>query len=373
MFNERKAHWSCDQYLWAICVSVGSFSVLADSDRVTITRLVETPVLGRTGVFSPMTNAFASEGAPYRAPSPVILPPALNGYRRSLYTGRAANVYFDQHPPNEWREHTHEQDQISGIVGAGSVRLNCKSSAGEPLLRELGPDTWWVIPRGMVHALNCAADTDMVTLFMETSFVAEILQQNVPEFVIAPLWQLASRDQLIPQHAKSFLRLCRGQLPANALYIESVGTVLGTHILQTLFPSDQLNALRAGLPDEALARVMAFIEAHYGRELPVDELAGVAGYSSGHFTALFKRSMTLTPHDYLMRHRLMKAWDLLGTTRRKEIDIAHACGFSDDTHLARHVREVLKCQPRQLRGSGPSDYRPIFPDSQPIPSAFAKV
>jgi AraC family transcriptional regulator len=313
-----------------------------------------------------MTNASIRGGAPDREPTSITLPLALNGYRRRLYVGRAASVYFDQHPANEWPEHTHDQDQVAGIVGDGSVKLTYKSDGGSWQTKDIHPGTWWIIPRGISHALQFTAPTDMVTIFLEPSFVADILEGQMPAIAVVSLAHLASRDQVIVHNSKTFLNLCRSQTPANALYIESIGTALGTHILRTIFLGGLLQGLHAGLSDEALARVVAHIERHYPHPVTVDDLSTAAGYSAGHFSVLFRKSMGITPHDYLMRHRLAKALDLLGTTKRKEIDIAHACGFSDDTHLARHVREVLHCQPKQLRGTGPSDYNPIFPSSQPI-------
>lgn len=314
-----------------------------------------------------MISAATSGALTSNALNTVVLPPARNGYRRSLYAGRAVSVYFDQHPSNEWQVHTHVQDQVSGIVGEGSVKLRYLAAGGGWMRREFGPSMWWVVPRDMPHAVECADGTDMVTLFVETSFTDDMLGQQPVDFAMTSLARLASQDQLIAQHAASFRRLCWGQIPANDLYIESVGTVMGAHILRSLFLNEKPPNFHAGLSDEALARVVAYIEVNYPNTTNLEHLAGIAGYSSGHFGVLFKRSMGLTPHDYLMRHRLSKAWDLLGTTNRKEIDIAHACGFSDDTHLARHVRNVLQCLPRQLRGTGLSGYNPAFPRFQPIP------
>ncbi len=314
-----------------------------------------------------MTHATIPGGADANAPIPFVLPPALNGYRRNLFPGRATSVYFDRHPPNEWEPHLHTQDQVSGIVGDGTVTLKWETADRQWHERELGPGAFWVIPRGMPHALICPAAVDMVSLFMEVAFVADVLGQRLPEFIIVPLAQLASRDQVIAQHSKLFLRLCQHEARANAIYVESIGTVLGTHVLQTLFHGDAVRDLRTGLPDCALIKVMSFIDDHLGEELKLDDLAHAAGYSTGHFGVLFKRSMELTPHDYLMRRRLAKARDLLATTDRKEIDIALECGFSDDTHLTRWSRRIFKCLPKHLRGLGASAYEPVFPSGQPIP------
>lgn len=77
-----------------------------------------------------MISAATSGALTSNALNTVVLPPARNGYRRSLYAGRAVSVYFDQHPSNEWQVHTHVQDQVSGIVGEGSVKLRYLAAGG---------------------------------------------------------------------------------------------------------------------------------------------------------------------------------------------------------------------------------------------------
>jgi AraC family transcriptional regulator len=106
---------------------------------------------------------------------------------------------------------------------------------------------------------------------------------------------------------------------------------------------------RIGLPTESLQRVTGFIEAHIGEHLDLTLLGRVAGFSPSHFGRLFKTSVGLTPHDYVMRRRVAKAEELLQHSGKKEVEIALLCGFSDDTLMARWFRRVLNCRPSEVR------------------------
>ena len=296
-----------------------------------------------------MTDAPTHGCANQPAPTPLILPPAANGYRRSLFPGRGVSVYYDRHPPNEWGEHTHEQTQVSGILEAVECLIKWQTPDG--LWHNLpmkGPAVW-VIPALMPHSLSYPAEADMVTLFMEQAFVLETLGRDVTEFAPMPLEQLASRDTVIGQLTKTFRRLCRGKQKANALYVESIGTVLGTHILQVMFGGGASGNKRGGLPDDAQLRVMRYIEEHLANLLDLVTLGRVAGFTACHFGRLFKKSLGRTPHDYVMRRRVAKAEELLETTDRKQVEIAELCGFSDDTHMARRLRRLLGCSPSEVR------------------------
>jgi AraC family transcriptional regulator len=286
-------------------------------------------------------------------PTPLLLPPAANGYRRSLYPGRGVSVYYDRHPCNEWGEHTHEQLQVSVLLEPVGCTLKRKTpdTSWHELVVE-GPAVW-VMPTGMPHALVCPQQADMVTLFMEPAFVLATINRDVTEFTVIPHAQLASRDTRIGQLSKTFRQLCRGDAHGIPLFIEANGTVLGTHILQVLFGGGEPRRRRGGLPDEALRRVLRHIDEHLVEPIRLDDLAVVAGVCRSHFTELFKRSVDLTAHDYLMRRRVAKAQELIETTDKKKLEIAGLCGFSDDTMMARWFRRVLECTPREVRPRRP--------------------
>lgn len=282
-------------------------------------------------------------------PNPLTLFPATNGYRRRLYDGRAVSVYYDHHPRNEWGEHTREQEQVSAFLNNATGLLKWKLPGGEWRELKLQGPTAWLIPANTPHALVCPDEAEMVTLFIEREFAAEIMTGEPTEVTIEALAHLIGRDALIGQLAKAFRRLCRGQGTANALYVESIGTVFGTHLLRGLLGGDVMPDRRGGLPDKALQRVTRYIDEHAGDCLDLAALGRAAGLSSSHFGRLFKASMDMTPHEYVMRRRVTKAEELLQQTDKKEVEIAFLCGFSDDTLMARWFRRVMGCRPSEIR------------------------
>lgn len=292
----------------------------------------------------------SSEGSVPTEPIPSLLPPAINGYRRSLYPGRAVSVYCDRHRPNEWSEHWHVQDQISGMLDDVEIKIRIKSDDGKCAEYHVNGPAVWVIPGGTRHELIYPKEADMFTLYPEQLFVRETLDDHATAFEIMPLSLLTSRDEVIGQLAKSFRHLCRGRGKANALYVEAIGTVLGAHILQAMFAPAVREDLTGGLPDGALRRVIRYIDEHLAESLNLDVLAKNAGYqSSSYFGKLFKKSFGLTPHDYVIRRRVARAQELLESTNVKAVEIAHQCGFSDDTMMARWFRRVSDRLPSDIR------------------------
>lgn len=106
-----------------------------------------------------------------------------------------------------------------------------------------------------------------------------------------------------------------------------------------------------GLPAYKLRRVMDYIESSLAERVDVAALAAVAGMSSGHFTAMFKRSTGMSPYQAVMRRRLARARDLLGDESLTIAEIGCLLGFSSQAHLTTAFRHVYDITPAAFRAS----------------------
>ncbi len=100
-----------------------------------------------------------------------------------------------------------------------------------------------------------------------------------------------------------------------------------------------------------MRRVHEYIEAHLNDTVELLELAAIAGLSIFHFARQFKQSAGVTPHYYLIRSRIERARELLAGTDLSLSEIAFATGFSDQSHLTRHFRQMIGMTPGQFRWS----------------------
>jgi AraC-like DNA-binding protein len=130
--------------------------------------------------------------------------------------------------------------------------------------------------------------------------------------------------------------------------------------LQTRPRSDVLASLpflapapqaRGGLPPAAMGRVRGYIEAHLSDSIELVQLSAIAGLSVFHFARQFKQSAGVSPHYYLVGRRIERAKALLAETDLSLSEIAFATGFSDQSHLTRHFRQMIGVAPGQFRRS----------------------
>lgn len=134
--------------------------------------------------------------------------------------------------------------------------------------------------------------------------------------------------------------------PHGAIYTELLGMALAVRLA---------GAYRAparpggGLAGHALRKVVDYIEAHLDRELSLSVLAALAGMSSSHFGAQFRKSTGMAVHEYVIRRRIERARELLRDSSLPVSQVALAAGFSHQSHLARWMRRLLGVTPGELR------------------------
>ena len=134
------------------------------------------------------------------------------------------------------------------------------------------------------------------------------------------------------------------------LYIESLANVLAVHLLRHHATTrSPLPMYTGGLPQRQLLQVLDYIDAHLGQEITLAELAELVDISQFHFGRLFKRSLGLSPYQYLLQQRVERAKTLLKCTDKPIVEIALECGFNSHSHLGRKFRQLTGITPKTYR------------------------
>jgi AraC family transcriptional regulator len=104
-----------------------------------------------------------------------------------------------------------------------------------------------------------------------------------------------------------------------------------------------------GLSREKLAQAMEYIDVHLGEDLSLSAIANNLNMSQYYFCRLFKRSTGISPHQYLIQQRIERAKQLLKRPELTVTAVALQCGFSGQSHFAKHFRKQTGLTPQQFR------------------------
>lgn len=118
------------------------------------------------------------------------------------------------------------------------------------------------------------------------------------------------------------------------LFVESLVVELSVHFLRQYAVKAVPLGGEAGLTSLRLRRCLDYI--HSGSDtLTIEAIAKEAGMSKYHFIRVFRRTMGVTPHQYVLQWRLAKAREDIERADAPIIKIASDLGFSDQSHFGR--------------------------------------
>lgn len=255
-------------------------------------------------------------------------------------------AYYHQHPGCESPASIFKQHALE-IVDDGSwshherrmdnVHLSYQLRSGETCFCPAQTRHWTTWDKPLSFTVIAFEPALFVRLSQE-------LESDRIEFV--PRWQVF--DSVIQAIVAALRADLAAGCPAGRLYGESFGTSLAIHIVKQFSVDTKVTELR-GISKSKQAQVLDFIEAHLETDIRLADLAKVAGISKFYFCRLFKRTMTLTPHQYVIRRRIERAKQLLKHSNLKIVDVALSCGFANQSHFSLHFRRIVGVSPKAFR------------------------
>lgn len=110
-----------------------------------------------------------------------------------------------------------------------------------------------------------------------------------------------------------------------------------------------LGHIKGGLPHWRLKRALQLIENNCSRIPPLSELAGAVNLHEASFCRAFKQSTGLSPHHYLLVHRIDRAKEMMKDPSRTLTDIALDCGFNSSSQFSVVFKRIVGRPPRNYR------------------------
>ncbi|WP_309744646.1 MULTISPECIES: AraC family transcriptional regulator [unclassified Chamaesiphon] len=213
---------------------------------------------------------------------------------------------------------------------------------GDSVLVPAGQPKYWSRREGICCSLHIHLKPELIRQ------TAEVSELNPDRISLVDCF--GKQDLQLHQIAMLLLAELESDGVMGRLYVESLTQVLAIHLLRhyasitpTITPENR------SLTRTQLQQAIDYIHAHLDRDLSLAELASIINISPTYFASLFKQSMGIAPHQYVIQQRVEQAKFLLSKTDLAIADIASKVGFSSQSHLTQQFKRLTGMTPKQVR------------------------
>lgn len=99
-----------------------------------------------------------------------------------------------------------------------------------------------------------------------------------------------------------------------------------------------------------IRKMLAYIHKNFADDISLSEISGMADISERECLRCFRRTIQISPIQYLLKYRIMQgAGMLLGNPAESISEIASLCGFDSPSSFASIFKRFYNCTPREYR------------------------
>ena len=250
-------------------------------------------------------------------------------------------------PKSEYPEH-HIQGHRLAIMRRGKPLIYEWKDRGKWHSRKTHPGTFFLQSHGEVNTPRWFEPFEIVAIALEPNFVTRCFQDTVDCCLLRFQECRAKYDPHIARFSAYFETELLNNNYGGTLYGESLALAFSLYLLERYRESAQsLPCPKGKLSSLQLKRLIEYIHSYLDSELSLTELAAQLNLSPFHFARLFKKSLGLSPHKYVMQNRIERAKRAISVAADLSLsDIALQVGFYDQTHFSKTFKKYVGVSPK---------------------------
>jgi AraC family transcriptional regulator len=210
-----------------------------------------------------------------------------------------------------------------------------------------------IIPWGMSGAWELKQRDTAFVMSLSPGLLCKAAEESGLDGAgIELLSRFHTRDIQIEHMAWALKNEMENGYPCGRVYTDSLALALAAHLVRRHSSlSGPSTCANGKMPLRKLKQIFEFIDDHLAQDLPLADIAHVAGLSVSHLSAMFRAAVGLPVHQYVLRRKVERAAWLLRESRLPISQVALETGFAHQSHLSLHMRRVLGTTPKKLRSS----------------------
>ena len=202
------------------------------------------------------------------------------------------------------------------------------------------------------HTL-CSENTELSVCYLHLS--PDLLAQHALEVgdcdsrLIELPHKMSFKDPLLLQLGLAIKNETEQASPYGKLFVETAASLLSVHLLKNYCVRPvAAKEYDCKLTSITVAKVLDYIHSTLDGDLSLVKMASIANLSTYHFARLFKRTLGVAPHQYVMKVKIQKAKQLLSNSSLPLNVIALEIGYSSN-HFAQFFKKNVGVSPTEFR------------------------
>jgi AraC-like DNA-binding protein len=169
-------------------------------------------------------------------------------------------------------------------------------------------------------------------------------------------------DLVLAQITRSILPFIGRRDGPSLLALDQFSLILGAHLLQRYGVLQKIGKVsKGGLAPWQRRRAAELLRENLDGRIRLTDVARECSLSVSHFARSFRATFGISTHQWLIRHRVEHAQELLRQTGAPIVEIAMLSGFADQAAFTRTFRQVVGVSPGRWRRY--HSMRPIGPNN----------
>ncbi len=111
----------------------------------------------------------------------------------------------------------------------------------------------------------------------------------------------------------------------------------------------KVSAISMQKENDCVQKAIEFIKQNRDKNISLQRLGSITGYSPNHFQKIFKELMDITPQKYLEKLRIEQAEYMLIERDKSISEIAYACGFSSQSYFSKIFKKYTLLTPLEYQ------------------------
>lgn len=204
-------------------------------------------------------------------------------------------------------------------------------------------------PRGCEVRMRTALNPDYTIIGVSDDYLQSVFEDLYGDGVLRRRYLSGAVSPAIVNLARRFRRWFRFGNAGDLAQLDDLALAITVAAVRMLADRDPFVSAYAPLPPHTLRTAVDFIEAKLHTKFGVFDIARTCHMSPYQFSRRFTAATGLSPHQYVLERRLVRARGKLRNGDDAIAQVAYACGFASHAHLTRTFQNILGTTPSAFR------------------------